>query len=98
MGDAELKLKKSMKRMINKLKRLYFKIKNSDPVIKCDYYKEVGCSFVDGFGCDIKTCSTNRIYKESKDKNFVSCINCAFQDECCSKQFGLGCSKGQNIK
>lgn len=97
-GNKMKKIINKIKRIINKLKRFYFKIKNSDPVIKCDYYKEIGCGLVDSFGCDVKTCITNRIYKESKDKNFVSCVNCVFQDECCSNQFGLGCNEGRISK
>ena len=87
-----------MKRIINKIKRFYYRIINSDPLKNCDYYKEIGCGLVDGFDCDVKTRITNRIHKESKDKNFVSCVNCDFLSECCSKQFGLGCNKGRISK
>jgi len=29
----------------------------SDPVKYCRVYKEIGCSHVDGYLCDMKTCS-----------------------------------------
>ena len=36
--------------------------------------------------------------RECEDSNFVSCVSCEFQDDCCSKQFGLGCNKGKISK
>ena len=36
----------------------------NDPLSNCEVYKEIGCSHVDGFLCDVKTCSLLKKYKE----------------------------------
>ena len=50
--------------------------------------------YVDGPLCDHPNCS---MANEYLGDNWVSCVNCKFQDECCSKQFGLGCYNGEKI-
>jgi hypothetical protein len=87
-----------MKRIINKIKKCYYRIINRDPLKKCPFYKEFGCSHVDGMLCDFPSCDIYRGYREREDSNFVSCVSCVFQQECCSKQFGLGCDKGKISK
>ena len=80
--------------ILNKIKRFYYKWKNNDPLFKCKLYKEEGCVHVDGPLCDHPNCS---MANEYLGDNWVSCVNCKFQDECCSKQFGLGCYNGEKI-
>ena len=38
-------------------------LRNTDPVYSCIVYKRHGCSHVDGFLCDIKTCNILEEYK-----------------------------------
>lgn len=85
-----------MKNTINKLKRLYYRIVNSDP-LKCEYHKDNFCNMVDGFYCTFPHCRIREEYLK-KEPNFVSCVNCEYNDSCHSKQYGLGCNAGQNIK
>lgn len=87
-----------MKRIINKIKRFYYRIINRDPLFKCTFHKELGCSHVDGPLCNFPSCAIYRKHENYKDSNFVSCVACEYQEECCSKQFGLGCNKGKISK
>lgn len=41
---------------------LFYDYRVNDPVYNCSVYKEEGCSHVDGFLCDIKTCSSIKEY------------------------------------
>lgn len=84
-----------MKKLINKIKKFYYRIINRDPVKKCTFHKDFGCSHVDGLLCNFPSCDIYREYREREDSDFVSCVACVFQQECCSKQFGLGCNKGK---
>lgn len=84
-----------MKKIINKIKRFYYRIINRDPLKKCTFHKEIGCSHVDGPLCDFPNCD---IRLEHEGKDFVYCPNCVYFDDCCSSKFGLGCFKGKNIK
>lgn len=80
--------------ILNKLKRFYYKWKNNDPLFKCKLHKEEGCVHVDGPLCDHPNCS---MANEYLGDNWVSCVDCKFQNECCNKQFGLGCYDGRKI-
>lgn len=81
--------------ILNKLKRFYYKWKNNDPLYKCKLHKEKGCVHVDGPLCDHPNCS---IAIEYLGDNWVSCVDCKFQDLCSSKQFGLGCYNGEKYE
>lgn len=72
-------------------KRLYYKLRNSDPVRSCPVYKNDVCAFVDSPYCDVKNCKSLKSYMGDK---WVGCASCLFQDACSSKNFGLGCSEG----
>lgn len=79
--------------LLNKLKRFYYKFKNSDPIKNCPVYLKKGCSCVDGPICPFpKECN---LVKEYLDSNWISCCECSFIDNCCSNQFGFGCYKGE---
>lgn len=78
-----------------RLKRWYYKFRNSDPVKKCPVYLNEGCSHVDGIICPFPNCS---LVNEYLGKSFISCASCAYQDSCSSEQFGLGCYKGCKIQ
>jgi hypothetical protein len=84
--------------IIKRIKRFFFRLKNRDPFYHCPVWKNEGCSHVDGLICDFPSCDIYREYMERKDSNFVSCVACVFNQECCSKQFGLGCNKGKISK
>lgn len=87
-----------MKKAINKIKRFYYRIINRDPLTKCTFYKEFGCNHVDGLLCGFPSCDIYKEYIKRKDPNFVNCVACDFQQECCNKQFGSGCNKGRISK
>ena len=78
--------------MLNKLKRIYYIIKNSDPLHNCEYCKENWCNMVDGPYCDFPYCN---IRLKHLGKEFVFCPDCNFFDDCCSPKFGLGCYIGE---
>lgn len=78
--------------MLNKLKRLYYRLKNSDPIKKCPVYLKEGCSHVDGPYCSFPGCS---LVREFMGHSWISCCECRFQDECSSNQFGNGCFDGE---
>ena len=40
-----------------------------DPVKDCHYYKKFGCAHVDGFLCNVFTCSTNKEYVDSLERS-----------------------------
>lgn len=80
-------------KLFNKLKRIYYKIKNSDPLHNCEYHKQHCCVLVDGPYCTFPDCSIRFDYI---GKDFVYCPNCVYFDDCCSLRFGLGCFKGKN--
>jgi len=79
----------------DKIKRLYYRLKNSDPVNSCPAYKKDGCAFVDDPYCKPSDCI---ILCEVMGDKWVGCVNCAYQDECSSKDFGLGCFEGEEFK
>ena len=78
--------------IIQKIKRLYYKFRNDDPVHKCPVYLKEGCSHVDGILCNYPNCSM--VHNALGDK-WISCVECEHQDLCCSKNFGLGCYEGK---
>ena len=79
--------------LLNKLKRFYYKFKNSDPVKNCPVYLDKGCSHVDGPICPFpKECN---LVKDHLDSKWTSCCECNFIDNCCSNQFGFGCHRGE---
>tara|TARA_R110000787_G_scaffold62470_3_gene141262 strand:+ start:1337 stop:1516 length:180 start_codon:yes stop_codon:yes gene_type:complete len=41
--------------------------KENDPVRSCDVYKKIGCSHVDGYLCDMKTCDILKDYKKENN-------------------------------
>lgn len=79
--------------ILNKIKRFYYKYKNSDPCYKCKLYLKEGCSHVDGMLCDFPNCNMLHDYLGHE---WIACCECAFIDECSSNQFGLGCYNGLN--
>ena len=77
-----------------RLKRWYYRFRNSDPVKKCPVYLNEGCSHVDGPACFFPDC---KCMDTHLGRRFVGCVCCAYQDSCSSKQFGFGCQDGRNI-
>ena len=53
--------------MLRYIKRLWTKIldPSNDPVHNCDVYTDLGCSHVDGYLCDMKTCGILKKHKIS---------------------------------
>jgi len=43
------------------------KYQHLDPVTECDLYKNEGCSHVDGFLCDVESCSMRKEYLQDKE-------------------------------
>ncbi len=41
--------------------------KENDPVRSCDVHKTIGCSHVDGYLCDMKTCTILKDHKKESD-------------------------------
>ena len=44
---------------------------NNDPVLYCLVYKEIGCTHVDGYLCDMETCDILSKYKCNKVQKSV---------------------------
>ena len=74
--------------VVGRLKKAYYRWRNSDPVKKCPVYQKQGCSHVDGMLCKFPDCST---YRKYMGHHFVSCVNCVMNSSCCSRNYGLGC-------
>lgn len=79
----------------DKIKRLFYRVKNSDPVYNCPVYLNDGCALVDSPYCEISNC---RILGKWKGDKWVGCAICAYQDACSSNNFGLGCCDGEKCK
>lgn len=79
-------------KILKTIKRLWYRWCNSDPVHKCPVYKNEGCVFVDGICCPFPDC--DKVHKYLGHK-FVGCVNCQYNQECCSKNYGLGCYDGK---
>lgn len=84
-----------MNRIVNKLKRLYWRWRNSDPVRKCPVYKNEGCSHVDGLLCNFPNCD---IYHDYMGDKWTYCPDCQYIDNCgYTNKYGLGCYNGCKI-
>lgn len=81
--------------IIKRIKRIWHRFKNSDPIYNCPVYKNEGCAHVDGPFCVLSECNIVRKYLDNK---WTSCVTCEFNYECCSKHYGLGCHNGIRIK
>ena len=44
----------------------YKKLSLTDPVKSCNLYRNEGCSHVDGFLCNMETCSCKKRYDEEE--------------------------------
>ncbi len=52
-----------MFKWLKSIHKKYQENRHLDPVYSCDFYKTKGCSHVDGFLCDMKTCSILKDFK-----------------------------------
>lgn len=77
--------------IIKRIRRIWRKLRNSDPIYNCPVYKNEGCAFVDGPFCIPSNC---KIVYNYLDRKWVGCVMCKFNDECCSKYYGFGCCDG----
>lgn len=77
--------------IIKRIKRIWRRFKNNDPIYNCPVYKNKGCAHVDGLYCDLSTCE---IFHNYLCHRWISCRACQFNDECCSKHYGFGCYDG----
>lgn len=77
------------------IKRIYYRIKNLDPVLKCPVYKKEGCSHVDGPYCDFPDCPILHEYMGDK---WVFCIECVDEPDCIHGGYGFGCYNGKRQK
>lgn len=75
-----------------KIKRLWWRWRNSDPVSKCPVYREEGCAHVDGMLCKFPDC---HIYHEHMGHTFCTCADCLLNGNCSSRNYGLGCYHGK---
>ena len=78
-----------------KLKRLFYRVWNSDPVRSCPVFQNKGCLMIDDPYCNVSDC---RIIDKCMGEKWVGCAICAYQDACCSKHFGLGCCDGRVLE
>lgn len=77
--------------IIKRIKRVWYRLCNSDPVYNCPVYKNEGCAYVDGPLCVPSDCEIVHKYLGHR---WIGCVACQFNDECCSKHYGLGCYNG----
>lgn len=80
--------------IIKRIKRFFFRLKNSDPFYHCPVWKNEGCSHVDGLICNFPNCTTMHEYMEHE---FVFCPDCKNFHDCISGHFGLGCYNGKKL-
>ena len=78
-------------KIIGRIKRFWYHLLNRDAVRNCPVFLNEGCAHVDGFLCDFPDCETFRKYV---GKDWVSCIECSFNESCSSRNYGLGCHDG----
>ena len=78
--------------VFGRIKRAYYRWRNSDPVKKSPVYKNVGCAHVDGMLCKFPDCSA---YHSYMGHNFCPCSNCLLNSNCSSRNYGLGCYDGK---
>jgi len=48
--------------MIKKLWNWIKSLNTTDPVYHCEVYKEIGCVHIDGYLCDLETCTMRLHY------------------------------------
>ena len=63
--------------IIKRIRRIWRKLRNSDPVYNCPVYKNEGCAYVDGPFC-VPDC---KIVYNYLDRKWVCCLMCKFNDE-----------------
>jgi hypothetical protein len=54
--------------MLKWFSNLLAKMRANDPVHVCTKYQKEGCAHVDGFLCDVQTCSIRKRYDEGHQK------------------------------
>jgi hypothetical protein len=54
---------KNIRKFFTEWKNIY----KNDPIKKCDLYKNIGCSHVDGYLCDFPNCTMNKEYLVEKE-------------------------------
>lgn len=77
--------------IIKRIKRNWRRLRNSDPVYNCPVYKNEGCAHVDGLLCVPSDCD---ILHKYFGHAWIGCTACKFNDDCCSRHYGLGCYNG----
>ena len=55
--------------IIKRIKRFFFRLKNSDPLYHCLVWKNEGCSHVDGLLCDYPKCEMLKEYRKNGNTN-----------------------------
>lgn len=80
--------------IFKKIKRFYYRFRNSDPLHHCPYHLNEGCVHVDGPLCDFPKCS---IYNNYMGNEWVGCASCEYNGSCESHNYGLGCYEGKKI-
>lgn len=78
--------------IVRRIKRFWYKLRNSDPVRNCPVYQKEGCVHVDGLLCMFPNC---KLVHQHLGHEWVSCVACEFNDACCSKNYGYGCYEGE---
>ena len=78
--------------VFGRIKRAYYRWRNSDPVSKCPVYRKKGCSHVDGMLCNFPDC---HIYHDYMGHTFCSCASCLLNSNCSRRNYGLGCYEGK---
>lgn len=59
--------------LIDKCRQLVKKFRANDPVYNCEVYLEEGCAHVDGYLCDIKSCTIRFDWLEKKSNEDIRC-------------------------
>lgn len=77
---------------VGKLKRAYYRWRNSDPIKHCPVYLKEGCVHVDGMLCNFPDC---HLYHERMGHTFCACANCLLNSNCSRPNYGLGCYEGK---
>ena len=78
--------------VFGRIKRAYYRWRNSDPVKHCPVYNNKGCAHVDGMLCHFPDCKT---YHEYMGHTFCVCANCLLNSNCSRRNYGLGCYDGK---
>lgn len=78
--------------IIKRIKRFWYRLRNSNPVRNCPVFKDRKfCVFVFSPRCKSYDCPTLQKYFGYK---WTRCGNCKLSDECCNKNYGFGCYNG----